>query len=74
MGFCYFGYACVNLAKNDPSIRDEALEEMRWLIEALQNAANERVRKASFRRTVYADQIHVVVCPWPFSQSGHALS
>ena len=36
MGFCYFGYACAELAKNDPSLRDQALEEIRWLISALQ--------------------------------------
>ena len=36
MGFCYFGYACASLARFDPSFRDEALSEMRWLIEALQ--------------------------------------
>src|ERR1700722_572622 len=36
MGFCYFGYACANLAKYDPAIREEAFTEMRWLIEALQ--------------------------------------
>jgi hypothetical protein len=36
MGFCYFGYACAALAKNDPSLREEALAEMRWLIDALQ--------------------------------------
>ncbi len=36
MGFCYFGYACAALAKSDPSLRDLALEEIRWLIGALQ--------------------------------------
>jgi hypothetical protein len=36
MQFCYFGFACVNLAECDPEIRKEALAEVRWLIEALQ--------------------------------------
>jgi len=36
MSFCYFAYACCNLAKNDPGIRDEALSEVRYVIEALQ--------------------------------------
>ena len=36
MEFCYFGYACAALAKNDPALRDLALEEIRWLIGALQ--------------------------------------
>jgi hypothetical protein len=36
MSFCYFAYACCNLAKNDPQIRDEALSEVRYVIEALQ--------------------------------------
>lgn len=36
MGVCYFGYACANLAKHDPPMREEALAEMRWLIEAVQ--------------------------------------
>jgi hypothetical protein len=36
MGFCYFGYACAALGKTDPDFRDEALAEMRWLIDALQ--------------------------------------
>jgi hypothetical protein len=36
MQFCYFGFACVNLAACDPLSRDEALGEARWLIEALQ--------------------------------------
>jgi hypothetical protein len=36
MGFCYFGYSCASLARFDPPFRDEALSEMRWLIDALQ--------------------------------------
>jgi hypothetical protein len=36
MSFCYFGYACANLAKSDPEIRDAALEEVRFVIKALQ--------------------------------------
>lgn len=36
MGFSYFGYACADLALLDPAMRDDALAEMRWLIEALQ--------------------------------------
>src|SRR5579859_587691 len=36
MGFAYFGYASANFAKYDPAIRAEALQEMRWLIDALQ--------------------------------------
>jgi len=36
MSFCYFAYAGCNLAKNDPGIRDEALDEVRYVIEALQ--------------------------------------
>ncbi len=36
MSFCYFGYACCNLARHDPGIREEALEEARYVIEALQ--------------------------------------
>lgn len=36
MGFSYFGYACANLARWDPGLRDDALAEMRWLIEAMQ--------------------------------------
>lgn len=36
MATCFFAYACANLAKCDPLIRDEALEHMRWSIEALQ--------------------------------------
>lgn len=36
MGVAYFGYACCNLAKYDPTIRDDALAEARWCIEALQ--------------------------------------
>jgi hypothetical protein len=36
MSFCYFGYACVNLAENDPEIREEALDEVHFVIEALQ--------------------------------------
>jgi hypothetical protein len=36
MSFCYFGYACCNLAGCDPEIRDEALSEVRYVIEALQ--------------------------------------
>jgi hypothetical protein len=36
MGFSYFGYACVNLAMQDAGLREEAFQEVRWLIEALQ--------------------------------------
>src|SRR5689334_821283 len=36
MSFAYFGYACVNLATSDPAFRKEALEEARWLIDAIQ--------------------------------------
>ena len=61
MGFCYFGYACVNLAKNDPSIRDEALKEMRWLIEALQTPRMSGFVKPHFGEPFGADQIHVAV-------------
>jgi len=35
MTCCYFGYACANLARCEPSPK-EYLEEMRWLIEAIQ--------------------------------------
>jgi hypothetical protein len=33
---CYFGYGCVNLAQADSVMREEALTEIRWIIEALQ--------------------------------------
>jgi len=36
MSFGYFGYACVNLAQADPGLREVALAEARWLIEAIQ--------------------------------------
>ena len=36
MGLSYLGYSAANLARIDPTFRDEALTEMRWLIEALQ--------------------------------------
>ena len=36
MAFAYFGYACANLARLDHSMRSDALEEMRWLVDALQ--------------------------------------
>ena len=36
MSFAYFGYACLNLAQSDAGFRKEALEETRWLIEAIQ--------------------------------------
>ncbi|MEW6307103.1 MAG: hypothetical protein AB1705_26870 [Verrucomicrobiota bacterium] len=36
LGLCYFGYACANLAAYDREFREEALAEMRWLLEALQ--------------------------------------
>jgi hypothetical protein len=36
MQFCYFGFACLNLAECDPESREETLREARWLVEALQ--------------------------------------
>jgi len=36
MEAAYLGYAACNLAQNDPSFREEALAEARWLIEAMQ--------------------------------------
>lgn len=36
MQFCYFGFACANLAACDPAVRESALEEMKWLIDNLQ--------------------------------------
>jgi len=36
MSFAYFGYASVNLAQSDAGFRKEALEQARWLIEAIQ--------------------------------------
>lgn len=36
MQFCYFGFACANLATYDSTVRTSALEEMPWLIENLQ--------------------------------------
>jgi hypothetical protein len=36
MQFCYFGFACANLATYDSTMRRSALEEMPWLIENLQ--------------------------------------
>jgi hypothetical protein len=36
MGLCYFGYGCAELAVHDPLTWQEALKEMRWVIEAVQ--------------------------------------
>jgi hypothetical protein len=36
MAVAYYGYACANLARDDEEMRDDAIQEMRWAIEALQ--------------------------------------
>jgi hypothetical protein len=61
MGFSYFGYACANFAKCDASIRDEALQEMRWLIEALQTPRLSGFVTPHFGEPFGADEIHVAV-------------
>lgn len=61
MGFCYFGYACANLAKCDPSIREEALTEMRWLIEALQTPRMSGFVKPHFGEPFGSNQINIAV-------------
>ncbi len=61
MGFCYFGYACANFAKYDPVIREEALVEMRWLIEALQTPRMSGFETPHFGEPFGTNGIHVAV-------------
>jgi hypothetical protein len=61
LGFSYLGYACANFAKYDPVIRDEALEEMRWLIDALQSPRMSGFVAPHFGEPFAADEIHVAV-------------
>ncbi len=61
MGFCYFGYACADLAQFDPMIRKDALAEMRWLIEALQTPRMSGFVAPHFGDPFGSDQIHIAV-------------
>jgi hypothetical protein len=61
MGFCYFGYACANLAECDPPIRGEALKELQWLIDALQTPRMSGFETAHFGAPFGTDDIHVAV-------------
>jgi len=61
MGFSYLGYACANFAKYDPAMRDEALQEMRWLIEALQTPRMSGFVAPHFGEPFGANDIHVAV-------------
>jgi hypothetical protein len=59
--FCYFGYACANFAKYDPILRDEELEEIRWLIDALQSPRLSGFVAPHFGEPFGTDEIHVAV-------------
>jgi hypothetical protein len=59
--FSYFGYACANFAKYDPVLRDEALKEMRWLIDALQTPRLSGFVAPHFGEPFGANEIHVAV-------------
>jgi hypothetical protein len=61
MGFSYFGYACADMAKHDAAIREEALAEMRWLIEALQTPRMSGFEAPHFGEPFGTNQIHVAV-------------
>ncbi len=61
MGFAYLGYACANFAKYDPIVRDEALNEMRWLIDALQTPRMSGFVAPHFGEPFDPDKIHVAV-------------
>jgi hypothetical protein len=61
MGFSYLGYACANFAKYDPAMRDEALEEMRWLIDALQTPRMSGFVAPHFGEPFGPNEIHVAV-------------
>ena len=61
MGFSYFGYACADFAKLDATMRDEALAEMRWLIEALQTPRMSGFVTPHFGAPFDPQQIHVSV-------------
>lgn len=61
MGFCYLGYASADLAKHDPTIREEALAEMRWLIGALQTPRMSGFVAPHFGEPFGSNQIHVAV-------------
>ncbi len=61
MGFSYFGYACADFAKLDPTLRDEALAEMRWLIEAMQTPRMSGFVTPHFGAPFDPQQIHVSV-------------
>jgi len=58
MQFCYFGYACVNLAKYDSELRPDALAEVRWLIEALQTPRLSGFMTANFGDPFDDKKIH----------------
>jgi hypothetical protein len=61
MGFSYLGYACANFAKCNASMREEALLEMRWLIDALQTRRMSGFVTPHFGEPFGADEIHVAV-------------
>jgi hypothetical protein len=59
--FSYFGYACANFAKYDPIMRDDALKEIRWLIDALQSPRMSGFVAPHFGAPFGANEIHVAV-------------
>lgn len=61
MGFCYLGYACADLARFDPTIRRDALAEMRWLIDALQTQRMSGFVAPHFGEPFGSNQINVAV-------------
>jgi len=61
MAFCYFGYACANFAECVPTIRDDALVEMRWVIEALQTPRLSGFVTPHFGEPFGTNEIHTAV-------------
>jgi len=61
LGLSYLGYACANFAKYDPVVRDEALREMQWLIDALQTPRMSGFVAPHFGEPFGANEIHVAV-------------
>ena len=69
MTAAYLGYACADLAVLDPAMRGEYLEEMRWLLDALQTPRLSGFVKPHFGEPYSDKQIHVAVFP-----HGHFLN
>lgn len=61
MGLSYLGYACANFAECAPAMREESLQEIRWIIEALQTPRMSGFMVPHFGEPFGTNQIHIAV-------------